>query len=141
MIATRFEDPRQKAREETYALRRILVRRLQKATRGVSRRERVEQHQRFAEEWRIFSTDGRLAAVRQALASGEVPAWGGMESSESLLIRLAAGCRDNLDSQPQFTKEPENPGESGVPGLDSLWSEQGPRQAELFEPELIPYPA
>jgi hypothetical protein len=59
-------------REDTYALRRAMVRKLQIAARGVTRRERVELHRRFAADWTAFAADER--ATRPAVVS-KPPRW------------------------------------------------------------------
>jgi hypothetical protein len=68
MIATRHEDPSRIARENTYALRRILVRRLQQATRGIPRRLRAETHLQFAREWNNLVHRGGLVTLQVELA-------------------------------------------------------------------------
>ena len=68
MIATQYEDPARREREEIYAVRRILIRRLQKATRGVPRKERVGAMRSFVAEWeRLRAGEGGelRAAARQ----------------------------------------------------------------------------
>ena len=58
MIGTQDTERARRRREETYALRRTLVRRLQVAARGVTRRERVELHRHFAVDWRALVAAG-----------------------------------------------------------------------------------
>lgn len=68
MIATRHEDPRRIVRENTYALRRILIRRLQRATHGIPRRLRAETHLQFVREWKNLVHRGELVTLQVELA-------------------------------------------------------------------------
>ena len=61
MIDPQEQERAQRRREDSYALRRTLVQQLQAAARGVTRRERVELHRRFAEDWRAFTVAERPA--------------------------------------------------------------------------------
>ena len=70
MIAFSNESAERTEREDNYALRRILVGRLQRSSRGVSRRARMEQLRRFSDEWKTYLEEGRLDLLRRALAVG-----------------------------------------------------------------------
>ena len=89
MIATREEDPGRMAREQIYSLRRILVRRLQGITKGVTRRERVLRMRRFAEEWQDLRTTDGLQNLLQALAPSRTEPGGSGPKEETLLRSLA----------------------------------------------------
>lgn len=87
--------------EDTYALRRILVGRLQRSSRGVSRRERVEQLRLFAEEWTSFLEDGRLPLLRRALAFGPaVASEAGGLWRKSFLLNLASQAESDRATEP-----------------------------------------
>jgi hypothetical protein len=75
---------------EAYALRRTLVRRLQAASRGVSRRTRFEQHKAFAREWEEYRWGGRLGVLQQAVAGERPVLESGTDSAGlGLLLTLA----------------------------------------------------
>src|SRR5262245_24884333 len=64
-------------REAIYDLRRLLIGRLQVATRGIPRSRRVEELQAFAREWREVQTTGQLdqlaLLIHQGGAGVELP--------------------------------------------------------------------
>ena len=70
MIATQHEDPARREREEVYAVRRILIRRLQKATRGIPRRDRVVALRSFVAEWERLRSGPGMADLRAAAQQG-----------------------------------------------------------------------
>jgi hypothetical protein len=129
------------SREQKYSLRRILVRRLQAANRGVPRRQRVEQHIRFADEWAQL-VQGRRVEEVLGFVQGK---WGldaGLE--EGLIQRLATEVRPipleivvrrGVDDQFEDAREGQG---GGVPasGLHSSWNQAESNQRELFEPQL-----
>ena len=83
-----------------YELRRTLVRRLQKASRGVPRRQRVLQHQRFIQEWQELSRRGELWLVQRALEVGPaVASHAGPEWRESFILGLAAALPAALSAK------------------------------------------
>lgn len=131
--------------EHVYALRRILVGRLQAASRGASRRARFQLHQDFIREWEECRRQGRLGALGEAL---DVPEAG--EPGEELLFRLArgraaspehlAGERPKLafslsESRATVSRTPATP-------LQTLARDDGwmGLQEELFGPELALHP-
>ncbi len=74
MIAFVNEAQDQITREDGYALRRILVGRLQQRSRGVTRGDRVTQLRRFSDEWTSFVECGKLPLLRRVLAVGPAAA-------------------------------------------------------------------
>ena len=138
MIATRMDsDSRNwgssspEGREQKYSLRRILVRRLQVANRGVPRRQRVEQHMCFADEWAQLIQERRIEEVL-GFVQGK---WGldaGLE--EGLIQRLATEVRpiplENGDAREART------GGVRAGGLHSSWNQEASNQRDLFEPQL-----
>ena len=103
MIAFSNQSPEETTREDTYALRRILVGRLQRSSRGVPRRERVEQLRRFAEEWTSFLEGGRLPLLRRALAFGPAVA---SEAGDLWRRSFLLGLASQVDSDPAAEPEP-----------------------------------
>ena len=90
MITSTFKLPTS-SQEDKYALRRILVGRLQRACRGVSRRTRFQRHRSFIEEWSAYERLGRQDLLWRAVTVG--PAVGaevGETWRDSFLLRLAA---------------------------------------------------
>lgn len=67
MIATTYDSPLQIERRARYDLRRVLVRRLQEASRGVSRRERVALQRRFVGEWQHWTVREEFPPLGEAL--------------------------------------------------------------------------
>jgi len=67
MIAITRESPVQVERQARYHLRRALVKRLQEATRGVSRKERVALQRRFVGEWQLWRVRDEVPALGEAL--------------------------------------------------------------------------
>jgi hypothetical protein len=161
MIAVNEDWSEVRSRQETYALRRILVGELQRASRGVPRRIRAERLRRFAEEWMEFVQERRLGLLRRAVALGPaVAAEAGDLWPASLLLALAAGRA--LPAAPGrkpagAPRGAPSPVESGVPAraggpetaentgfeagraLDSI-EERGrrrDRQGDLFSPDLV----
>ena len=111
-------------REQKYSLRRILVRRLQAANRGVPRRQRVEQHIRFADEWAHLVQEGRVEEIL-----GFVQGKWGLDAGldEGLIQRLATEVRPI---------PLENAVRRGGDGQHSPWHREAPHQRDLFEPQL-----
>ncbi len=159
MIAICREDSARKDREERYALRRLLVGRLQKASRGIPRRSRFEHHRQFAEEWSRFARDGRLDLLKRALLVGPaVAAEAGEGWRASLLLSLAA---DVVSPVALRRHEPtrrtrsvrESAGEQAGSALDSpvgvaaearSWRDPGRAaglQEDLFPAYCVPQPA
>lgn len=68
LFAGRRQVATEREKQALYLLRRVLVKRLQAATRGISRGARVAAHRRFVEQWGEFSRTGRLEFL-----SGLVP--------------------------------------------------------------------
>lgn len=150
MIATRQEDPNRLAKEDAYALRRILVRRLQQAAKGVSRRERVARHRQFAREWQEMVLEGQLGALRRAVVRGPAQAPGADRPGEGEFLRfLAAGAKPSLpvlerlqarEVAPKRLQGVGGPREEGpvrparVVAPDRT---SGPLQSELFETGLL----
>jgi len=138
MIATRVDPD---SREQKYSLRRILVRRLQAANRGVPRRLRVEQHIRFADEWAQL-VQGRRVEEVLGFVQGK---WGlDADLEEGLIQRLATEVRpiplENIvrrGVEEQFEGVREGQG-GGVlaSGLHSSWNQAVSNQRDLFEPQL-----
>jgi hypothetical protein len=153
MIAIREDDPSRITREDAYALRRILVRRLQRATRGIPRPLRARYLRQFGQEWHDLAVTGkfpalhrRLARSRQAQtgaivpetrASGESPRVTGLGAppcDPSLVFRLASGlgasdtARVTGDS-PRGESEERARGPVPAP----VPERSQPLQAELFE--------
>lgn len=134
-----LSDP--EGREQKYSLRRILVRRLQATNRGVSRRQRVEQHRRFAEEWGRIILGGRVEELL-GFVQGK---WGldaGLE--EGLIRHLATEVRPiplenvvrRVVDMPRGGTGQRGAGGLPAPGLHSSWSREASNQADLFEPQL-----
>jgi hypothetical protein len=133
-------------REDTYALRRDLVRRLQASTRGVTRKERVAAWRGFAEAWREAVLDGRLAEF-SGILKGEREVLPGA----GMLGRLAAGLgavqvrepASTAVSRPEvFLQREGAASRDGRSGVEPTWgartrSGQGDRQVELFAPGLV----
>jgi hypothetical protein len=151
MIAICREDSVRKSREERYALRRVLVARLQKVSRGIPRRSRFESHRQFATEWERCTREGRLDLVHRALVVGPaVAAEAGEDWRSSFLLSLAA---DSATLRPVSRPIAESGGAQATSALDSSsesgseprpWSDAGRPvglQAELFPTQLIPQPA
>ena len=148
MITTRVEPGAQgrefsgpEGREQKYSLRRILVRRLQAANQGVSKRQRVEQHRRFAEEWGRLVLGGRVEELL-GFVQGK---WGLDEGLEEGLIRHLATEVRPIPLENVVRRVVEVPrgggGQRGVgglpaPGLHSSWSRETSNQVDLFEPRL-----
>jgi hypothetical protein len=128
-------------REDTYAVRRILVGRLQRSSRGIPRRERVEQLRRFAEEWTTFLEDGRLPLLRRALAFGPAVA---SEAGDLWRRSFLLGLACQADSIP--AAEPE-PAPAASPEPDQIVEPARRRvgsgrndQGDLFQPGFIAVP-
>lgn len=128
--------------DELYALRRILVKRLQAASRGVPRRVRFQAQQDFIREWdeaRRNGTWGTLAQTLHAPHRASVP--------QGFLDRLARGeglapdrlapIRPKLACSPPGRRAPQD-----TPKLQTLARDEGRIgfQEELFGSELILQP-
>lgn len=87
MIAMSHEDRQKQSREHVYALRRLLVRELQRSTHGISRRERVRLQRAFAQEWEQVAAERRFPELQRILRAGQ-PAREGA-ASDSVLVKLA----------------------------------------------------
>ncbi len=141
MIAFSNQIPDEITQEDTYALRRILVERLQKSSRGVSRRERVEQLRRFAEEWTSFLEDGRLPLLRRALAVGPaVASEAGDLWRKSFLLGLASqiGWDRAAEPAPASATTPE-PSPVAEPARRRGEGERN-GQGDLFQPCQVAVP-
>lgn len=66
MIATTYESPYRTERQARYHLRRALVRRLQEASRGVTRRDRVALQRRFVGEWQLWTARNEFPSLGEA---------------------------------------------------------------------------
>ena len=157
MIATRTEEPHRIDSEDAYALRRILVRRLQRASRGLPRRLRAETHRQFVREWkdilhrdRLDTLLGELARGRQAAQESGSPFAEAIHREKSLLLRLAFGLGDSGTLQAVETAAAEVPGRPSWPERAGSVAERvpqvkpaltggrsEPRQAELFESAVL----
>lgn len=141
MIAFSTRTPDEVTREDTYALRRILVGRLQRSSRGISRRERVEQLRLFAEEWTSFLEDGRLPLLRRALAFGPaVASEAGGLWRRSFLLSLASQVDSDRATEPAPDPAPK-------PKPDPVVEPARPRggsgrtgQGDLFPTGLVAAP-
>ena len=138
MIAIRHEFPDRRMREETYSLRRILMRRLQEETRGISRRERIQRQRQFVSEWRNMMLQKRSAALQG------VPPQALLQDYD-LLSRLHADRAAEAGSTGAELRQPELTPLAGThwKTLSARQPDPEPRslalalQAELLEPELV----
>lgn len=116
MIATRRIDSATDCKEDLYTIRRILVRRLQSTSKGVSRKARVERHRAFAREWESYRRNGAFDLLRRAVSIGPaVAAEAGEGWRNSFLLELAASARP---LRLQRSIEPETHGDLGVCAVD-----------------------
>ncbi len=141
MIAFSNQTPDELTREDTYALRRILVGRLQRNSRGVTRRERVEQLRRFAEEWTSFLEEGRLPLLHRTLALGPAVACeAGDLWRRSLLLDLASQVDWKREAAPAPAPVPApDPDPVVEPTRRRSGSERGD-QGDLFQQGLVAVP-
>lgn len=90
MSAVQWEVEAIRPCETVYGLKRNLVASLQRANRGVPRRQRFLMHRAFAEAWGWFATRGRLGAVLERMRNhGPVPMSGGDWEEEAHMAFLA----------------------------------------------------
>jgi hypothetical protein len=122
MIATQYEDPARREREEVYAVRRILIRRLQKATRGIPRKDRVVALRSFIAEWERLRTGPGMADLRIAAQQG-----GRELRSETPVVRAKA---------PEVSTERK----IAAPARLCLQSVARMGQVDLFTPWLVEQP-
>ncbi len=160
MIAVNREWSEVRSRQEAYALRRVLVGKLQIACRSVPRRTRAERLRRFADEWSEFVQERRLGLLRRAVAVGPAVATeAGDLWPASFLLALAVGRVPEAASAPPVGAAPGSPARADVEdavrgampegsknagpeagrALDSVeersrWRD---RQGELFSPALV----
>ena len=94
MIVFSNQSLKETTREEIYALRRILVGRLQRSSRGVPRRGSASSGLRqFAEEWTSFLEGGRLPLLRRRAGLGPAVRFSS--------VRIGRG--ESLLSRPRFS--------------------------------------
>jgi hypothetical protein len=140
MIATVREDLAIGNRESIYALRRVLVRRLQVVSAQVNRRERVRLQRAFIAEWGTFKREGRLDLLRRATRLGPaIAAEAGAAWRTSLLLELAAqgaGLRvipgEAADPGQNVSKILGDRTQSGV-DWEATRADSHSRQGDLFQ--------
>jgi hypothetical protein len=129
MIAIAKELPVRARRDEVYVLRRILVRQLQRRTRGIPHAERRECQRRFIQEWERLRDEGGWTLLRAALQGKE-------RRAEGLLGELATAARA---SEVVMLPEPRL-GRETAPGLDWGGSRRRAIPAACREADLFSTP-
>jgi hypothetical protein len=127
-------------REAIYDLRRRLIGKLQMATRGIPRSQRVENLRTFARNWQEFQSEGRLDELA-LLMNREDPGLQLPEIFQSL-ARFTEPVRSGSEPEalPDLshpTARPQFDGPGGGP--NSWWV--GNRQGDLFPAGLATQPA
>ena len=128
------------SREEIYGVRRLLIGRLQQATRGVSRAKRADSLQRFVRAWRELDSANHLEDLVRILdgcqAEHPVPAF---------LVQLALETEQREPAAaveaPCFNAHATasaGSGETGIANPKIWWV--GNRQEELFQAGLAAQP-
>ena len=126
-------------REAIYELRRLLIGRLQVATRGIPRSQRVEDFRMFARDWRELQSTGRLEDLAH-LMNQEGPE---RELPEIFvtLARMTEPVRSGSEPEalPDLSRPAARPDVSGASeGPNSWWV--GNRQGDLFPSGLVTQP-
>lgn len=128
-------------REEVYGVRRLLIGRLQQATRGVPLAKRTQSLLLFASAWRELESSGRLGDLVSVL-EGRQPE----DPVPAFLIQLAfeteqrepAAAVEAPRSNAHITAD-TGAGETGSVSNSKNWW-VGNRQEELFPAGLAPQP-
>jgi hypothetical protein len=132
---------RLRTREDIYGVRRLLISRLQQATRGVPRSTRAESLQLFAREWRELGSTNRLEDL-VGILEGREP----RNPVPEFLVKLALNTEQELPgAAAPAACSPDSPTAAvhsrkagGEPNSKLWWV--GNRQEELFPAGLAPQP-
>ena len=125
-------------REAIYDLRRRLIGRLQMATRGTPRSQRVEYLRSFARSWQELQSLGRLEELT-LLMNREDPGHQLPEIFRSL-ARFTEPVRSGSEPEalPDLSRPAASPEERASGGPSSWWV--GTRQGDLFPAGLVTQP-
>ncbi len=126
-------------REAIYELRRLLIGRLQVATRGIPRSRRIEELQAFARDWREVQSSDRMDQL--ALLMHQESAGVGLPEIFLSLAHMTEPVRSG--SEPEALPDLNRPSAHpvflpGSGGPNSWWV--GNRQGDLFPSGLATQP-
>ena len=126
-------------REAIYDLRRLLIGRLQVATRGVPRSRRVENLRTFARDWQELQSEGRLDEL--ALLMTQEDAGLKLPDIFHTLARSTEPVRSGSEPEalPDLNRPAATPSLKGVDGGPISWW-VGNRQGDLFPAGLVTQP-